>query len=265
MKNTNIIAVITEKGGVGKTATSYNLGCALGAAGFKTLLIDLDKQGDLSTDCGFNSSDRRNTISDAIYAAANGYESDYSQFVRECEYNPNVSYIPASSMLNASNSIIANCPECDFVLKNILHDKFFADYDYIIVDNKTDLDLLAQNALNAAEHVIIPLDAGIHSFDAIDNMMYKINALKKTTNPQLRLLGILENKINSTTTCKEIDSACREIYGEAVFTTKIPQRPEQINKNTKLCAGCVNIPGNTLGRIYSRLSEEVIERIKEAE
>lgn len=264
MKNTKIISVITEKGGVGKTTTSFNLGCALGAAGYSVLLIDLDKQGNLSTDCGYISSDGKRTISDVIYNAATGYSNDYEQVVRVSENNPNVSYIPAGYMLNASNSIIASCSDCNFVLRGILHDEFFLQYDYIIIDNKTDLDLLAQNALNATQFVIIPLD-GIHGFDAIDNMMDKIRSLSETTNPELRVIGLLQNKVTNTNTNKEIDSACREIYGELVFNTKIPNRPEQVNKTIKCCTGCVNLKDNTLGDVYRELAAEVVERCTENE
>lgn len=262
MKNTKVISVITEKGGVGKTTTSYNLGCALGNTGSKVLLIDLDKQGNLSSSCGgyISSDDGKRTISDVIYNAATGYQNDYESVIRRSENNPNVDYIPAGYMLNASNSIIASSTNCNFVLRSILEEDFFNCYDYIIIDNKTDLDLLAQNALNATHYVIIPLDAGIHSFDAVDNMMAKIKSLANTTNPELTVLGILENKVDLTSTSKEIDSACREIYGKLVFETKVPSRPEQINRTVKFCSGCVNLKGNTLADTYRAFANEVITR-----
>lgn len=260
MKNTKVISVITEKGGVGKTTTSYNLGCALGNAGSRVLLIDLDKQGNLSSSCGYISSDGKRTISDVIYNAATGYQNDYESVIRRSENNPNVDYIPAGYMLNASNSIIASSTNCNFVLRSILEEDYFNCYDYIIIDNKTDLDLLAQNALNATHYVIIPLDAGIHSFDAVDNMMAKIKSLASTTNPKLKILGILENKVDLTSTSKEIDSACKEIYGSLIFDTRIPSRPEQINRTVKFCTGCVNLKGNTLADTYRAFANEVITR-----
>ncbi|MFQ8787445.1 ParA family protein [Ruminococcus sp.] len=77
----------------------------------------------------------------------------------------------------------------------------------------------------------------------------------------LNILGILENRSNITTTSKEIDIACRKIYGDTVFDTVIPARPEQVNKTVKSYAGCVNLTGNTLAEKYTEFAEEVMERV----
>ncbi len=233
MENT-IISIITEKGGTGKTTTTFNLGCALGKLGKKVLLIDLDKQGNLTSYC--SESAVKKTIADLIYSSASGDTS--------------IDYAESSS---------ANC---NYILKLMLRDKALTDtYDYILIDNRPDLDLLAQNALNASDFVIIPIDAGIFAFDAIDLITEKVNAIRATTNPGLNILGILENRSNITTTSKEIDIACRKIYGDTVFDTVIPARPEQVNKTVKSYAGCVNLTGNTLAEKYTEFAEEVMERV----
>lgn len=261
-KETKIISVITEKGGVGKTTTTFNLGCALGAMGLKVLLIDFDKQANLSSSCGFISDGHR-TVSDLIYNAATGYPSEYTNVVRTSANNKNVYYIPASHMLDASNSIIASCPDCNFVIKKILEDSFFNQYDYIIIDNRPALDLLAQNALNAAHYAIVPVDGGVHSFDAIDSILAKLKTISNTTNPKLKLIGILENKTDNTNICKQIDIACRELYGENVLKTRIPDRKAQVNNSITSCTGCVNIKTNTLAEVYHSLAEEIVERSME--
>ena len=246
MENTIIISIITEKGGTGKTTTTFNLGCALGKLGKKVLLIDLDKQGNLTSYC--SESAIRKTIADLIYSSASGDTSiDYAEYIKKSEKNPNVDYISAGRMLGSANSVIASSSNCNYIL--------------ILIDNRPDLDLLAQNALNASEFVIIPIDAGIFAFDAIDLITEKVNAIRATTNPGLNILGILENRSNITTTSKEIDIACRKIYGDTVFDTVIPARPEQVNKTVKSYAGCVNLTGNTLAEKYTELAEEVMERV----
>ncbi|WP_295211573.1 ParA family protein [Ruminococcus sp.] len=260
MKNTKIISVITEKGGTGKTTTTFNLGCALGMLGKKVLLVDLDKQGNLTSYC--TEAPIQKTIADLIYCISSGItEISYFDYIKQSEKNPNVDFIAAGRMLGSANSIIAASAECNYILKQLLHsDALSAVYDYIIIDNRPDLDLLAQNALNASGYIIIPIDAGIFAFDAIDLITEKVNAICTTTNPELKILGILQNRSNITTTYKEIDSACREIYGNIVFGTTIPARPEQINKTVKNYAGCVNLPGNTLAEKYIELAKEVMER-----
>ena len=261
MENTKIISIITEKGGTGKTTTTFNLGCALGKLGKKVLLIDLDKQGNLTSYC--SESAVRKTIADLIYCSASGDTSiDYAEYIKKSEKNPNVDYISAGRMLGSANSVIASSANCNYILKLMLRDKALTDtYDYILIDNRPDLDLLAQNALNASDFVIIPIDAGIFAFDAIDLITEKVNAIRTTTNPGLKILGILENRSNITTTSKEIDIACRKIYGDTVFDTVIPARPEQVNKTVKSYAGCVNLTGNTLAEKYTELAEEVMERV----
>lgn len=261
MENTIIISIITEKGGTGKTTTTFNLGCALGKLGKKVLLIDLDKQGNLTSYC--SESAVKKTIADLIYSSASGDTSiDYAEYIKNSEKNPNVDYISAGRMLGSANSVIASSANCNYILKLMLRDKALTDtYDYILIDNRPDLDLLAQNALNASDFVIIPIDAGIFAFDAIDLITEKVNAIRATTNPGLKILGILENRSNITTTSKEIDVACRKIYGNTVFDTVIPARPEQVNKTVKSYAGCVNLTGNTLAEKYTEFAEEVVERV----
>lgn len=259
-QKTRIISVCTEKGGVGKTTISNNLGCALGKAGYKVLMIDLDKQGNLSCSCGFLSEEKKRTISDIIYGAAAGFELNYEEYVYTSGNNPNVSYIPSGHMLNSSNSVISSSDNCNYVIRDILRSSFFERFDFIFLDNKTDLDLLAQNALNASDYVIIPIDAGIFSFDAIDNMLEKMKMIKSTTNKDLEIMGIIENKVDTTSTCKEIDEACKQLYKELVFQTRIPARPEQINKTVKCSAGCVNIKHNTLAECFENLAKEVLKR-----
>ena len=198
-----------------------------------------------------------------IYSSASGDTSiDYAEYIKKSEKNPNVDYISAGRMLGSANSVIASSANCNYILKLMLRDKALTNtYDYILIDNRPDLDLLAQNALNASDFVIIPIDAGIFAFDAIDLITEKVNAIRATTNPRLKILGILENRSNITTTSKEIDIACRKIYGDTVFDTVIPARPEQVNKTVKSYAGCVNLTGNTLAEKYTEFAEEVMERV----
>ena len=112
MENTKIISIITEKGGTGKTTTTFNLGCSLGKLGKRVLLIDLDKQGNLTSYC--SESAVRKTIADLIYSSASGDTSiDYAEYIKKSEKNPNVDYISAGRMLGSANSVIASSANCN--------------------------------------------------------------------------------------------------------------------------------------------------------
>lgn len=101
-------------------------------------------------------------------------------------------------MLDSINSQISTAFNPNFVLKKIFSSEAFSDYDYIISDNKTAIDILTLNALNISDYVIIPVEAGIYSFDGLTDIVEKIHSINATTNPQLKILGILYNKVSNT-------------------------------------------------------------------
>ena len=257
MNSTKIISIISEKGGVGKTTTTFILACGLKKLNKKVLVLDLDKQCNLSSTCGYKPDDELN-ICDIIYNVTNNRNIDYSKAIRHAECG--IDYIPSCEMLDSINSQISQDFDYNYVLKRILAKEEFAVYDYILCDNKTAIDILTQNALNASCFVLLPIDAGIYSFDGISRIISKVNSLQATTNPELKMLGILLNKSKNTKVGKAVKEATESLYNDVLFKTVVPAREAQVEDAISNTVGCVDIKSNTLGSIYMELAKEVLKR-----
>ncbi len=256
MRKTKIISIANEKGGVGKTTTTHNLGSALTQLGKRVLVIDLDKQCNLTTLCGGLTG---KSICDLIYEECMGRSSTVSEVIRSSDNG--LDYIGSSKMLDSINAQIACHADSPYVLKRILSSEEFTKYDYILLDNKPAIDILTQNALNASDGIIIPIEAGLFAFDGIDGLLAKVRSLNATTNPRLKVIGILYNKAEHITEFgRAIDQATKENFGAAMFSTQIPYRKAQTERAISLGTGCVNIRNNTLAEAYLALAGEVIKR-----
>lgn len=254
---TKIISVTNEKGGVGKTTTTHNLSSALAQLGKRVLAVDLDKQCNLTSICG--GAKGGNTICDLVYDECMGRSPDIENAI--CRSENGVDYIASSKMLDSINSQIACDADSPYVLKRIFSSEAFAGYDYILFDNKPAIDILTQNALNASSGIIIPIEAGIFAFDGIDSLLGKVRSLNATTNPTLKVVGILYNKSEKITEVgKAISEATAHNYGGMMFNTQIPYRKAQTEKAISLGTGCVNLKNNTLAEAYLALANEVIGR-----
>ena len=164
-----IISIANQKGGVGKTTTTLNLGTALALKGFKVLLIDLDPQANLSSYLGFEG-DGKLTISHLMLCSHIIFNltgitdipaEEFSKFIRISEENK-ISYIPADTNLANVESYMMNelSREPEMVLKRILKRENLKNYDYVLVDCLPSLGILSINALTAADKIIIPVQTG---------------------------------------------------------------------------------------------------------
>lgn len=259
MKKPTFISVLSEKGGIGKTTITFNLAAALNARGKKVLVLDLDKQRNLSSTFGPLPEDK-DTICDIIYQVTKGRPYNVADAIIKADNG--VSYIISDKMLDSINSQISTAFNPNFVLKKIFSADVFSGYDYVISDNKTAIDILTLNALNISDYVIIPVEAGIYSFDGLTDIVEKIHSINATTNPQLKILGILYNKVSNTVVGKAVKEATESIYNDLMFKTFIPYRPSQTEAVVRNNMSCVDLKDNTLKDILLSLADEVIERIE---
>lgn len=257
-KKTLFISVISEKGGVGKTTTTFNLGCALAKLGKKVLVVDLDKQCNLSSTCGYLP-DGNDTIADLIYKAVMHRPTKIQESIRSADCG--IDYIASTEMLDAINSQISSDMDSSYVLKRILWTSELEQYDFVLFDNKTAIDILTQNSLNISDYIILPVESGQYSFDGIDRIINKVKSLNATTNPRLKIMGILYNKAEKRTNIgREVANAAGQIYNNLLFNTQIPYRKSQVESAITEQTGCVNLRSNTLSEIYLTLANEVLER-----
>lgn len=250
-----IISVCSEKGGVGKTTSTVNSAIQLAKTGSKVLVVDLDGQANASRFLGYIR-DGKPTSAELIYNVIAGMDIDIDEIIRKSNYE-NLDYIPASQMLTNITTFMANDFDSNYILQRIFTNEYFVEnYDYILFDCRTLLDLLVSNALTSSDFVIIPVESGIFSFDGLEKMLDKVKGISSTTNTNLKVLGILLNKQNKTVVSESIVESVREEYGDMVFNVIIPYCPAQSESNV-----LGNAKNGSFDTAFYNLAREIEYRI----
>lgn len=213
---TKIIAVVNQKGGVGKTTTTINLATALSAVGKKVLIIDFDPQGNATT--GLGKTDKKRIM--GSYEALIGTVSFQQAY--EKTSIPNLYLMPASVNLSGAEVELVNLKNREKLLDQLLTEvKIF---DYIYIDCPPSLGLLTLNALVAADRVLVPLQCEFYALEGLSQILFTLSQVRKTLNPRLELQGVLltmfDNRSNLST---QVANDVRHHLKEKVYKTKIPR------------------------------------------
>jgi chromosome partitioning protein len=207
---TNIISIVNQKGGTGKTSTTVNLGCALAKLGKKVLLVDFDSQGNLTYYLGVL--DYKHTIADVLW---NEQKLKDIWFEREGLY-----VVPGDNALANAELSLANAENREFFLKKILEKE--TGFDYILIDCGPSRSLLTVNALTASNGVIIPMQMEVLSLQGLAMVVKTIFQIKESLNEQLSIWGILPVMVDKRRkVTSEIYEYLRENYGIRIFSNAI--------------------------------------------
>ena len=220
---TKVIALANQKGGVGKTTTTVNLGIGLARHGKKVLLIDADAQGNLTDSLGWNEPDKL-PVSLATVMSRVITEEPIEPNEGILHHAEGVDLMPANIELSAMEVSLVNTMSRESVLRNYLNE-VKDKYDYVLIDCMPSLGMITVNALAAADSVIIPVQAHYLPAKGMSQLLQTIGRVKKNINPNLKIDGALITMVDSRTNfAKEISSLLRNNYGDKlrVFKTEIP-------------------------------------------
>ncbi len=211
-----VVAVVNQKGGVGKTTTAINLGAALAAYERRTLLVDLDPQGNCTAGLGVEPG----TNAATTYEILTG-ERVMADVVKPTEF-PHLSLVPATPDLAGAEVELVGMVGREFRLREALDD--FSDGHFIIIDCPPSLGLLTVNALAAADAIIVPIQCEYYAMEGVSKLMTTVDEVRRFLNPELAIDGILLTMYDDRTNlAQQVAGEVRSVFGDLVFESIVPR------------------------------------------
>jgi chromosome partitioning protein len=220
-----IIAMSNQKGGVGKTTTTLNIGAALREAGRRVLLVDLDPQGSLTVAAGVLDVDAvQSSMGELLVAACQGSRARGPSIEEAIIQTPaGLDLVPANGMLCAAEIALASAPNRESVLASLL-EPVLDRYDYVLIDCLPSLGLLVINALRAANGVVIPVQADFLAVQGLAQILETIGAVRSRLNPDLEIYGVLLTMVDARRAHAQrvVDTVRQSLEGQVrVFRTQV--------------------------------------------
>jgi chromosome partitioning protein len=255
---TNIIVIANQKGGVGKTTTSINLAAALSEIGKKTLLVDLDSQGNASSACGLNQDRNFSNVYDLLLGDAEAKECIIK--AQEDDFD----IIPSNRDLMAAEIQLLELENRELTLKNALQ-SISADYDFVIIDSPPSMNILTLNALSFAKHLIIPVQCEYYALEGMSGMLESIYQIKESINPQLDLMGVVRTMFDSRNSLAvEVSAQLKKYFHDKLFWTFVPRNVRLAEAPSHGMSALKYDPACSGSKAYLSLAKEVVKKTMES-
>ncbi len=250
-----IVTIANQKGGVGKTTTAINLAAALAQKGHRTVLIDLDPQGNTS----MSYVDPRD-IQRSMYDVMTNAEVAFSDVLMDTKVE-NLRVAPARLALAKVEPALAGQLDAHFRLKDKLAPSL-DEFEFAVVDTPPTLGMLTVNSMVASSHLLVPIQSSYFALEGTDDLLETYERIRLRANPELQLLGVVITIHDKRTVlARDIDKQIQDVFGEKVFSTRI-------SKNVRLEESPAYrepifsfAPTSKGAEEYYRLSEEVLQRV----
>jgi chromosome partitioning protein len=251
-----IIAIANQKGGVGKTTTAINLAAGLASKGMKTLLLDLDPQANSS----MSFLDIRQ-LKMSMYEALMDENVHLPDIIQPAEKVANLTVAPSTIALAKIEAKLVGELDSHYRLKDELQ-RVQDSFDYVVIDTPPTLGIITVNALVAATHVLIPIQASYFALEGTDDLLETIDKIKLRANPQLQILGALITMYDKRTLlAKDILEQIQNVFGVKVFTTVITKSVRLEESPAYRESIFTFAPRSSGAYEYYKLSEEVLSRV----
>ncbi len=256
-----IISIANQKGGVGKTTTTINLGAALADEGYNVLLVDLDPQGNASTGLGSAPEDRARTTYDLLLD-----DTPLAEVIRPTQVDGLV-LAPSTTDLSSADIEMMSIEKRSYLLHDALRQPAIDAYelDYILIDCPPSLSLLTINAMVASDSVLIPLQSEFFALEGLSQLMMTVRQVRQTANPDLRIEGVLltmydgRNKLSL-----QVEQDARDTLGALVYKTVVP-RNVRISEAPSFSMPVLRYDPSSKGAFaYRKLAQEMVGSAEEA-